>query len=87
MAISTMDLQTRVTTVTRPKDDMDKRRFCANCKSTDHHLSASVTYKQGLKAIGVSREDEHASDIDLEDFINFGHKCFFCNLKGHFQPD
>ena len=71
---------------------MDKRRFCANCKSTDHHLSASVTYKQGLKAIGVSREDEHASDIDLEDFMreviaNFGHKCFFCNLKGHFKPD
>ena len=27
----------------KPKDDMDKRRSCANCSSTDHHVSACPT--------------------------------------------
>ena len=47
MAILTTDQQTKVTT----GDDMDKRRSCANCSSTDHHVSACPTYKQGMKAI------------------------------------
>ena len=41
----------------KPRDDMDKRRSCANCSSTDHHVSACPTYKQGMKAIGFSLED------------------------------
>ena len=28
----------------KPRDDMDKRRSCANCSSTDHHVSACPTY-------------------------------------------
>ena len=36
----------------KPRDDMDKRRSCANCSSTDHRTSACPTYKQGMKAIG-----------------------------------
>ena len=44
----------------KPRDDMDKRRSCANCSSTDHHVSARPTYKQGMKAIGFSLEDEDA---------------------------
>ena len=48
---------------------MDKRRSCANCSSTDHHVSACPTYKQGMKAIGFSLEDEDASEVDHEDFM------------------
>ena len=44
----------------KQRDDMDKRRSCANCSSTDHHVSASPTYKQGMKAICFSLEDEDA---------------------------
>ena len=53
----------------KPRDDMDKRRSCANCSSTDHHVSACPNYKQGMKAIGFSLEDEDASEVDHEDFL------------------
>ena len=47
-------------------------------------------YKQGMKAIGFSVEDEDASELDHEDFMRgviakFGPRCFFCNLEGHFK--
>ena len=76
----------------KPRDDMDKRRSCANSSSTDHHVSACPTYKQGAKAIGFSLEDEYASEVDHEDFMRgiiakFGPRCFFCNLEGHFKSD
>ena len=76
----------------KPRDDMDKRRSCANCSSTDRHLSACPTYKQGMKAIGFSLEDEDASEVDHEDFMRgvvakFGPRFFFCNLEGHFKSD
>ena len=76
----------------KPRDDMDKRRSCANCSSTDHHVSACPNYKQGMKAIGLSLEDEDASELDHEDFMRgviakFGPRCFFCNLEGHFKSD
>ena len=76
----------------KPRDDMDKRRSCANCSSTDHYVSACPTYKQGMKAIGFSLEDEDASEVDQEDFMRkvnakFGPRCFFCNLEGHFKSD
>ena len=71
---------------------MDKRRSCANCSSTDYLVSAFPTYKQGMKAIGFSLEDEDASELDHEDFMRgviakFGPRCFFCNLEGHFKSD
>ena len=76
----------------KPRDDMDKRRSCANCSSTNHHVSACPTYKQGMKAIGFSLEDKDASEVDHEDFMRgviakFGPRCFFCNLEGHFISD
>ena len=76
----------------KPRDDMDKRRSCANCSSTDHLVSACPTYKQGMKAIGFSLEDEDASEVDHEDFMTgviakFGPRCFSCNLEGHFKSD
>ena len=71
----------------KPKDDMDERRSCAKC--SDHHVSAKPTYKHGMKAIGISLEDEDASEVDNEDFMRgviakFGPRYFFCNLEGHF---
>ena len=71
---------------------MDKRRSCVNCSSTDHHVSACPTYKQGMKTLGFSLEDEDASAVNHEDFMRgviaqFGPRCFFCNLEGHFQSD
>ena len=71
---------------------MDKRRSCANCSSTDHHVSSCTTYKQGMKAIGFSLEDKDASEVHPGDFMrgviaNFGPRCFFCNLEGHFKSD
>ena len=42
---------------------MDQRGSCANCSSTDHHVSACPTYKQGMKAIDFSLEDEDASSV------------------------
>ena len=55
-------------------------------------MSACSTYKQGMKAIGFSLEDEDASEVDHEDFMGgvitkFGPRCFFCNLEGHFKSD
>ena len=69
---------------------MEKRRSHANSSSTDHHVSACPTYKQGMKAIGLSLEDEDASDVDHEDFMRgviakFGPRCFFCNFEGNFK--
>ena len=76
----------------KPRDDIDKRRSCANCSSTDHHVSACPTYKQGMKAKGFSLEDEDASELDNVDFMReviakFGPRCFFCKLEGHFKSD
>ena len=75
-----------------PRYHMDKRRSCANCSSTDHHVSTCPTYKQGMKAIGFSLEDEDASEFDHEEFMRgviakFGPRCFVCTLEGHIKPD
>ena len=51
----------------KPRDDMDKRRSCANCGSTDHHVSACSAYKQKIKAIGYFLDDVDATDEDHEE--------------------
>ena len=76
----------------KPRENMDKMRSCANCSSTDHHVSACPTYKQGMNTIGLNLEDEDASEVDHESFMRgviakFGPGCFFCNLEGHFKSD
>ena len=53
-------------------------------------MSACPTYKQSMKAIGFSLEDEDASEVDHGDFMRgviakFGPRCFLCNLEGHFK--
>ena len=76
----------------KPRDDMGKRRSYANCSTVDHHVSACPIYKQGMKAICFSLEDEDASEADHEIFMRgliakFGPRCFFCNLEGHSKSD
>ena len=76
----------------RPRDDMDKRRSCANCSSMGHHVSACSAYKQNMKAIGYFLDDVDAIDEDHEEYVRglimkYGPRCFFCNLEGHFKSD
>ena len=76
----------------KPRDDMDKRRSCANCGSMDHHVSACLAYKQNMKAIGHFLDDADATDEDHEEYVRglimkYGPRCFFCNLEGHFKSD
>ena len=76
----------------KPRDDMDKRRSCANCGSMDHHVSACSAYKQNMKAIGYFLDDVDATDKDYEEYVRglitkYGPRCFFCNLEGHFKSD
>ena len=76
----------------KPRDDMDKRRSCANCSSMDHHVSACSAYKQNTKAIGYFLDDVDATDEVHEEYVRglimkYGPRCFFCNLEGHFKSD
>ena len=76
----------------KPRDDMDKRRSCANLDSTDHHVSACSAYKQNMKAIGYFLDDVDATDEDHKEYVRglimkYGPRCFFCNLEGHFKSD
>ena len=76
----------------KPRDDMDKRRSCANCGSMDHHVSACSAYKQNMKAIGYFLDDVDPTDEDYEECVRglikkYGPRCFFCNLEGNFKSD
>ena len=76
----------------KPRNDMDKRRSCANCGSMDHHVTACSAYKQNMKAIGYFLDDVDATDEDHVEYVRglimkYGPRCFFCNLKGHFKSD
>ena len=76
----------------KPRDDMDRRRSCANCGSMDHHVSACSAYKQNMKAIGHFLDEVDATDEDHQEFVRglimkYGPRCFFCNLEGHFKSD
>ena len=76
----------------RPRGDMDKRRSCANCGSMDHHISTCSAYKQNMKAIGYFLDDVEPTDEHHEEYVRglimqYGPKCFFCNLEEHFKAD
>ena len=52
-------------------------------------MSACPIYKQGMKAIGFSLEDEDASNVNHEEFMGgevakFGPRCFFLLLGRSF---
>ena len=76
----------------KPRDDMDKRRSCANCGSADHHVADCTTYKQGMKSLGYAPDEEDMSQKEEHEYYNgliikIGARCFFCNQKGHFRMD
>ena len=74
------------------RDDMDKRRSCANCGSADHPVADCTTYKQGMKSLGYAPDEEDMSQTEEHEFYNsliikIGARCFFCNQEGHFRMD
>ena len=74
------------------RDDMDKRRSCANCGSADHHVADCTTYKQGIKSLGYASDEGDMSQMEEHEFysgliIKIGARCFFCNQEGHFRMD
>ena len=76
----------------KPRDDMDKRKSCANCRSADHHVADCTTYKQGMKSLGYEPDEEDMSQTEEHEFysaliIKIGARCFFCNQEGHFRMD
>ena len=48
--------QQQMSTWYKPRDDMDKRRSCANCGSADHYIVDCTTYKQGMKNLGYASD-------------------------------
>ena len=67
----------------KPRDDIGKRRTCANCGSADHHAADCTTYKQGMKSLGYATDEEDMSQIEEHEFysgliIKIGARCFFC---------
>ena len=76
----------------RLRDDMDKRRSCANYGSMDHQISACSTNKKNMKAIGYFLDDVDSTEEDHEEYgrgliMKNGPRCFFCNLEQHFKSD
>ena len=76
----------------KPRDDMDKRRSCANCGSADHHVADCTTYKQGMKSLGYAPDEEDMSQMEEHEYysgliIKIGARCFFCSQEGHFRMD
>ena len=74
----------------KPRDDMDKRRSCANCGSADHHVVDCTTYKQGMKSLGYAPDEENMSQMEEHEYysgfiIKIGVRCFFSNQEGHFR--
>ena len=84
--------QTQRSSWYKPKDDLDKRRSCANCGSADHHVADCTTYKQGTKSLGYAPDEEDMSQMEEHEYysgliIKIGARCFFCNQEGHFRMD
>ena len=74
----------------KPRDDVDKRRFYANCGSAHHHVADCTTYKQGMQNLGLAPDEEDLSQAEEHEFfsgfiIKIGARCFFCTQEGHFR--
>ena len=70
----------------KPRDDMDKRRSCANGGSADHHVADCTTYKPGMKSLGYAPDEEDMSQTEENEFysgliIKIDARCFFCNQE------
>ena len=76
----------------KPKDDMDKRRSCANRESADHYVADCTTNKQGMKSLVYAPDEEDISQTEELEFysgliIKIGARCSFFNQEGHFRVD
>ena len=65
---------------------MDKRKSCENCGSADHHVVDCTTYKQGMKSLGYTPDEEVLSEVEEHEFysgliIKIGARCFFFLLS------
>ena len=95
-------LDTRIDAMMKRRNHAIMDRLnCATCISTDHHLSACPTYKQGMKAIGFSvrgviaklghrwaffcASPEESCFANPEGF-HFGGVLFLAIRKGHILP-
>ena len=64
-----------------PRDDMDKRRSCANCGSAYHHVADCTPHKQVMKSLGYAPDEEDMSQTEEREFysglsIKIGANCF-----------
>ena len=53
----------------KPGEDMDKRGSYANCGTADHHLPDCTTYKQGMKCLGYTVDEEFMNQMEEHEFI------------------
>ena len=65
----------------KPRDDIDKRKSCANCGSADHHVADCTTYKQGMMSLGYAPDEEDMKQMEEHEFysgliIKIGARCF-----------
>ena len=54
----------------KPRDNMYKRRSCANCGSADHHVADCTTNKQGMKSLGYAPDEDDTSQTEEHDFYS-----------------
>ena len=49
---------------------MNKRRSCANCGSADPHVADWTTYKQGMKSLGYTPDEEDVCHVEEHEFYS-----------------
>ena len=54
----------------KPRDDMDKRRSCANCESADHHVADCTSYKQGMKSLHYAPDEDNMDQMEEHEFYS-----------------
>ena len=76
----------------KPRDDMDKRRSCANFESANHHVADCTSYKQGMKSLHYAPDEDNTDRMEEHEFysgliIKVSARYFFCSQEGHFRMD
>ena len=61
--------QQKRSTWKKPRDDMDKRRSCANCGSADHHLAGCTSYKQEIKSLGYATDEVDMCQMEEHELL------------------
>ena len=84
--------QQQMSTCYKPRDDMNKRRSCANCGSAEHHLDDCTSYKQGMKSLRCTPHEDDINQMKEHEFFSglmmkIDARCFFCNQEIHFRTE